>query len=244
MMITKESLVTFIRKYYLGVNESVKWEVKDNTLTVDFMTPTKDVVGRVKLEGVPLQDCSLAVYDTHKLMRLLSICEGEIKLDVESHGGQPFKMSIKDMNFDLSYSLADPFLIGKVNKVNIPEWHAELNLIEDDILFLLKAKNALPDIDNLIIRSTIDQQDKPACEFVFGDESGHNNKISYSVPGRIDDPNLNLPFNSDHLKMILHSNRKLGGGKMFISNLGLMKIEFGGEGTESEYFMVRKADNH
>ena len=46
-MISKLTLQSVISKYYLGLNESVKWVTKDNSLEIDFMTPTRDVIGSV-----------------------------------------------------------------------------------------------------------------------------------------------------------------------------------------------------
>lgn len=243
-MINKQTLVTLVNKYYLGVNESVKWVVKNNKLTIDFMTPTKDVIGKVELDNFPLENCSLAVYDTKKLLNLISICNGDIILELESHNDRHSKLILYDSNFTLNYALSDPFLINKVNTVNIPEWKVELDLEDEDITSLLKAKSALSEVDNLLIRSTLTKDKIKVCEFIFGDESGHNNKITYQIQGVINDMDMKLPFNSDHLKMILYSNKGMGGGKLYISSLGLMKLEFGGEGTTSEYYMVRKSESN
>ena len=47
-MITKNKLQSIISKYYLGGKvESVKWKVKDGKLNIDFMAPTKDMIGRL-----------------------------------------------------------------------------------------------------------------------------------------------------------------------------------------------------
>ena len=69
-MINKLTVQSIINKYYLGTNESVKWEVKDNFLNVDFMTPSKDVIGNVTCTNFQLEDCKLAIYDTKKLNSL------------------------------------------------------------------------------------------------------------------------------------------------------------------------------
>ena len=63
-MINKLKLQSIINKYYLGVNESVKWEIKDNSLTIDFMTPSKDVIGKLTCNDFELEDNKLAIYDT------------------------------------------------------------------------------------------------------------------------------------------------------------------------------------
>ena len=43
-MINKLTLQSIINKYYLGENESVKWNIKDKILTINFMSPNKEVI--------------------------------------------------------------------------------------------------------------------------------------------------------------------------------------------------------
>lgn len=63
-MINKAVVQSVINKYYLGLNESVKWVVNDNMLNIDFMTPTKDVIGSVTCNDFELENSQLAIYDT------------------------------------------------------------------------------------------------------------------------------------------------------------------------------------
>ena len=53
-----------INKYYLGEVESVKWIVKDKTLTVDFMSITKEVIGKITHSSFSMEDCELSIFDT------------------------------------------------------------------------------------------------------------------------------------------------------------------------------------
>ena len=47
-MIAKNTLQSIISKYYLGGKvESVKWNIEGGTLNIDFMAPTKDMIGMV-----------------------------------------------------------------------------------------------------------------------------------------------------------------------------------------------------
>jgi len=228
-MINKLTLQSIINKYYLGLNESVKWQINDNMLSIDFMTPTKDVIGNVVCNNFQLEDSSLAIYDTKKLQNLVSICNGDLLLELEKTNKVFTKLKISDMNFNLTYALSDPLLIGKVGTVNTPEWVVELNLTSEDIDNLIKAKSALAQIDNMLVTTTEDLDGNPVCEFVFGDESGHNNKITYQILGDIKSQDLKLPFNSDMFKTILQANKD-------------MQLEFNNEDIASEYFMVRKSE--
>jgi hypothetical protein len=241
-MINKLTLQSIINKYYLGLNESVKWDINNNMLNIDFMTPTKDVIGNVTCDGFQLEDSSLAIYDTKKLQNLVSICNGDLLLELEKTNKMFTKLRISDMNFNLTYALSDPLLIGKVGTVNTPEWIVELDLTPEDIDNLIKAKSALAQIDNMLVTTTEDLDGNAVCEFVFGDESGHNNKITYQILGDIKLQDLKLPFNSDMFKTILQANKDMEGGSLYISEMGLMKLEFNNGNIASEYFAVRKSE--
>ena len=82
-MINKSIIQSVINKYYLGLNESVKWNIQNNNLEIDFMTPTKDVIGSISCENFQLEDSKLAIYDTKKLQNLISICNGDLLLELE-----------------------------------------------------------------------------------------------------------------------------------------------------------------
>tara|TARA_R110000782_G_scaffold132759_2_gene224902 strand:- start:1340 stop:2074 length:735 start_codon:yes stop_codon:yes gene_type:complete len=241
-MISKQIIQSVIDKYYLGVNESVKWVVNDNHLSIDFMTPTKDVIGSVECDNFELENTKLAIYDTKKLQSLIGICSGDLLLELQKQKEIVIKLNISDMHFNLQYALSDPLLIGKVGNVNIPDWVVEIDLTLEDLTYLLKAKGALKDIDNMLVTTTTNLDGEPVCEFIFGDESGHNNKITYQLAGRVDEGNIKLPFNSDTFKMILQANKGMESGKLTISSMGLMGLEFKDQSITSKYYMVRKSD--
>jgi len=241
-MISKLTLQSIINKYYLGLNESVKWVVNNNMLNIDFMTPTKDVIGSVTCNDFQLENSQLAIYDTKKLSNLISICNGDLLLELEKTNKVFTKLKISDMNFNLNYALSDPLLIDKVGTVNVPDWVVELTLTSEDVENIIKAKSALPGVDNMLVTTTQDLDGEDVCEFVFGDESGHNNKITYQIQGDIKEQDMKLPFNSDMLKTVLQANKDMEGGSLYLSTMGLMKLEFNSDLIASEYFMVRRAE--
>ena len=241
-MINKLQLQSIIDKYYLGLNESVKWVIKDKKVSIDFMTPTKDVIGSVVCDNFSMEDGNLAIYDTKKLQNLISICNGDLLLELEKNNAIYTKLKISDLNFNLTYALSDPLLINKVGTVNVQDWVVELDLTSEDVTNLIKAKSALSLIDNMLITTTENLDSEKVVEFVFGDEAGHNNKITYQIQGRVEELNLQIPYNSDVFKTILQSNKDMDGGKLLLSSMGLLKLEFSKDGISSEYFMVRRAE--
>ena len=82
-MINKNIVQNVISKYYLGEIERVKWEIRDNHLTVNFVAPSRMVLGSVKCGDFPLEDADLAIYNTKKLSNLISICSGDLLLELE-----------------------------------------------------------------------------------------------------------------------------------------------------------------
>ena len=43
-------------------------------------------------------------------------------------------------------------------------------------------------------------------------------------------------------KTIIHSNKDMEGGKLYLSEMGLLNLKFQKDDISSEYFMVRKAE--
>ena len=242
-MINKLKLVSIINKYYLGTNESVKWDIKDNSLNIEFMTPSKDVIGNLTCNDFELEDSKLAIYDTKKLQNLISICSGDLLLEFEKTKEIYTKLNISDLNFNLSYALSDPLLINKVGNVTEAEWVVDLDLTSEDISNIIKAKSALAQVDNMLITTTTNLDEEDVIEIVFGDESGHNNKITYQISGDIKETDIKLPFNSDMFKTILYANKDMEGGKLLLSSMGLMKLSFELDGISSNYYMIRRAES-
>lgn len=242
-MINKLLIQSIISKYYLGENESVNWVIKDNTLRIDFMTINREVMGNITCRNFKLADSTLSIFDTKKLSNLLSITSGDLLLETEQYKGTTIKLNISDPHFNLTYALADPLLIGKVGTVNEPEWDAILPMVKEDVDNLVKAKSALADVDNMVVSTELDLNNDMMCKFTFGDEKGHNNKITYQLYGEIKNNQLKIPFNSTHFRNILNSNKDLKTGTMYLNNGGIMKLVFENEDTTCEYYVIRKAED-
>jgi hypothetical protein len=153
------------------------------------------------------------------------------------------KMHFADNAFNLTYALADPLLIGKVATVTEPEWDACLPLKKEHVDNLVKAKNALTGVGAMTVTVDTDLNGDDMCVFTFGDEQGHNNKITYQLYGTIKQEKVEIPFNSDMFRNILKENKDLESGSIWLSYQGLMKIEFKSDNTTSTYYMVRREES-
>ena len=239
-MINKSQLTSVISKYHLnGLNNQVKWRIKDNTLTI--YAGESGRVCRVVADNFPLEDAELGVFDTNKLSKLLSITNGDLMVSLEKMKAVYTKMHIQDSNFDLTYSLADILILGKNTWYEDPEeWDIDILLEPEDIDHLIKAKNALGDIDSMLINTSTDFDGNNICEFIFGDNTGFSNKITYQVNnGKIEKNDLSVPFNSDIFKDVLNNNKDMSICSLKLSDTGMLKIDFEGEDIKSEYFMAR-----
>ena len=239
-MISKSQLSSVISKYYLnGLNNQVKWRIKDNTLTIYAGEAGR--VCKVVAKNFPLEDAELGVFDTNKLNKLLSITNGDLIISLEKMKAIYTKMHIQDSNYNLTYSLADTLILGKNTWYEDPEdLDIDIILESEDVDALIKAKNALGDIDNMLITTTNDFDGNNICEFIFGDNTGFSNKITYQVNGgEIKDNTLSIPFNSDIFKDILNNNKDMDSCSLKLSSTGILKIEFESENIKSEYFVAR-----
>ncbi len=239
-MISKNQLSSVISKYYLnGLNNQVKWRIKDNTLTIYAGEAGR--VCKVVANNFPLEDAELGIFDTNKLNKLLSITSGELMVSLEKMKSVYTKMHLQDTNYDLTYSLADVLILGKNTWYDDPEeWDVDLALENEDVDALIKAKNALGEVDSMLITTTTDLDGTPICEFIFGDNTGFSNKITYQVrSGKIKNNGIEIPFNSDIFKDILNSNKDQDFCSLKLSKEGILKIEFESEDIKSEYFVAR-----
>ena len=239
-MISKSQLTSVISKYYLnGLNNQVKWRIKDKTLTIYAGEAGR--VCKVVLDNFQLEDAELGIFDTNKLNKLISITNGDLVITLEKLKAIYTKMHIADSNFDLTYSLADTLILGKNTWYDDPEdWSVEIELTPEDVDHLIKAKNALGDNNSMLINTTKDFDGNNVCEFLFGDNTGFSNKITYLIQnGTINDNSLSIPFDSDIFKDILNSNKDQYTCSLKLSNEGILKLLFGSDNIKSEYFVAR-----
>ena len=238
-MIEKSKLTNLIAKYNLSNrNESVKWRIADNTLTVYFGTVGQ--VGKVVLKNFDFEDGEIAIFNTSQLSKLLAITSGELMVTTEKQNKVYTKMYIADATFNLTYALADIMMIPKIKYYkDLDEYEVVLTLEKEEINHLIKAKNALLDSESMLITTTQDLDGQDVVEFVFGDNTGFSNKITYQLRGEISKSNMELPFNAVLFRDILKVNTDADKAILKVNQNGLLKLEFINDSIESEYFIAR-----
>ena len=132
----KQTLTSAVDKYYLnGTVEAVKWVVKDKVATIDFITPMKNLVGKVISPNFDLEDSEVGIYNTSQFYKLVKIMNDTVVLKLlKSERGTPLELTLADNQFDLNYYLSDLNLIETVPAINEPaDYDAELD-IDNDLL--------------------------------------------------------------------------------------------------------------
>lgn len=249
-MIAKNTLQSIISKYYLGGKvESVKWIVDDGKLHIDFMAPTKDMIGRLSCNNFPLsENGTLAIFNTSQLNRLLNVLAGDLILDAERTKSVLTKLTIQDTKASINYSLADPLMIQKVGEVDENmDWKVQATLENDDFHTFVKAASAIQGNEIVTLAATRDSIDTPIIKFVFGERMEFSNKVEFQINAQFSEnvrEDNKIPFNSEMLKEIFNANKSSDECHLSFVDDGLLRLIFisEDEGLETTYFVVRKAD--
>ena len=231
----KSHIVNNIEKYYLGgLSKSVLWEVADKKVTINFSTEAKNAVGTLSFD-LDLPDCTLAIYNTDALLRLINVTNEDIDIII-SEDNQ--KIKIQDNKFDLIYHLSEKDAIPTVPKVTETDYDFKFNVNDEFINKFLKAHNALEKTEEVTLNS-ISIKGDDVVEIVLGERSQHSHKIKFTEPAIFDTPSTLLPFPANVLREILAANKGTE-GTIYVSDKGLMKLEFNGNKNPSKYFVVRQ----
>jgi|694.fasta_scaffold121300_2 hypothetical protein len=238
----KQTLTSVIDKYHLnGIVESVKWNIKDKNITVDFITPMKNLVGKVTSPNFDLDDTDLGIYNTSQFNKLVKIMDNTVVLGLtKSPYGTPLELTLADNQYDLNYYLSDLMLIESVPAINEPaSYDAEANIDSDFISKFANAKKALGDVKQFTIKDELNSENMKDLVIVIGDGNGYANKIKFKTPCESMFGLNEIPFPADVMMELLKANEEADSGTIQISQEGLMKVSFKEESIESVYYLVR-----
>jgi hypothetical protein len=244
-MINKPELLSIISKYHLnGLNEAVRWEIKNNKLTIKFTAPDRSMIGVVTCDNFELEDSSIGISNTTQLNKLLAITNGYLKLEYFKQHKLITKLIVSDNQFTLNYALADTMIIPKAGEfVGDGVYNIEASLDNESINAIVKAKSALADTDTVVFKPFIGADNELQLEMLFGGNIEYSNKVSFYIP---DIKTNNLPpdfkshYNSELIKAIMYCNNDIAKGKMSINLDGIMKLSFDNDNIKSEYYLVAK----
>ena len=244
-MIPKFELQSIINKYYLnGLIEAVKWEIKNNKLTIKYSSPNKEMLGELTYDNINLPDSNIGINNTSQLLKLISITSGDVLLDFIKNGKVFSKLIISDNQFTVNYTLADILTVPKTGAyMGSEEYNLEADMDFDSINALIKAKSALAESTTVVLNPHENLDGDFQIDFMFGGDIEYANKVSYFLPNvrRKDTPfDFTIGFSSDVFKEILSANKDASKSKISVNLEGLMKLEFETTNTKSIYYIVKK----
>jgi len=244
-MIDKLTLTSTISKYYLnGMIEAVKWEIKDNKLTIKFTAPDKTMIGIVTYNGIDLEDSEIGISNTTQLNKLLGITNGYLNLEYIKQHKLNTKLIIADNQFTLNYALADTMIIPKAGEyVGNGVYNIEASLDNESINAIVKAKSALADTDTVVFKPFTNDDGDLQLEMLFGGNIEYSNKISFYLPDITTTdlpPDFKVHYNSNLIKEIMYCNKDVANGTMGINLDGVMRLAFDNGDMQSEYYIVAK----
>jgi hypothetical protein len=241
----KQTLTSAVDKYYLnGTVEAVKWIVKDKVATIDFITPMKNLVGKVISPNFDLEDSEVGIYNTSQFYKLVKIMNDTVVLKLnKSERGTPLELTLADNQYDLNYYLSDLNLIETVPSINEPaDYDAELDIDSDFINKFTSAKKALGDVKQFTAKCEVNDGTMDLL-IIIGEGNGYANKIKFKTKCEALFGLDEIPFPADVMMEVLKANEDATEGKLQISQEGLMKISFKEDGIESTYYLVRLSTN-
>lgn len=240
----KQLLTSIIEKYYLnGIHEKVKWTIKDKKIQILFTAATKDLAGSVEADDFDLEDCTLGIYDTNKLLKLIGITNQFLQLSIETKNGTSTKLNIADNEYDLTYHLADLRMMSTETMV-LDESQIDFNYsftINNEFIDRYnKAKKALGS-DEVKIQALFDDNGSKGIYFTLGGKTSHDDKISFQT--EVTEMPLASPeflYNAGYLFAIFNENKNTDGTGYFDEN-GILKLEFlSEENIKSTYYLPPK----
>jgi len=247
----KNIIESFIKKYYLNkIMESVRWTIKNNTLTVLTSTNNQILNATVELNNfTEIQDCEFGIHDTEKLLKLIGILGDEVKISpqkmiVESEDTLTERISsinLDDSNTSVKYVTADLTVIpkaGKLNASSLPEFNVEIVVDKEFIEKYSAMKSALSDTNAV----TFKNNDSNNVQMIFGFNGRGLNTTNVKFTPKTTESKGSLEktlhFDMNHMKEILSANKNSDETILKLSEAGLAQIVFKDGDITSTYYLV------
>jgi hypothetical protein len=234
-MIDKRKLVDTIEKYYLnGLTEAVKFNIKNNVLTIPFSTTNRNVEGKVTLP-IELPNAEFGIFETTPFLKLLHILDTNIEIQYQEKFSIVEKLLIEDNQYKMMFSVSDISLIPKTPNAIDVEYQLTYIMEHDFITRFIDCKKALgPDIKTFVL-----EPQQNTAKIILGDPSGYANKLEFEIPVTMNGfPFTSLLFPSDVLKEILSANKNFDTAEMKVDGEGLMSLYFTEDDITSQYYVL------
>ena len=231
----KQKLTGFVEKYSLGNTiESVPWSISNNTLTTNFVSEDRTLLGNVTLNSFDLDDAEVGIYNTTQLQKMISVLGSDIVVKLKKAEERAIAIDMTDGDVSLNFMLSDLDIIPKAPKLKtLPDTTVEIEMNNDFITKFVRAKNALSESDNFTVISN------NICQVILGESDTNTNKININVKTVVNNNLSAISFNANYLKEILAANRDHTTGKMEVCAGGLAILTFSNADYTSKYYLVQ-----
>jgi len=231
----KQKLTGFVEKYSLGNTiESVPWSIKKNTLSTDFVSDDRTLLGNVTLNSFEIDDAEIGIYNTTQLQKMISVLGSEVTVNLKKADKRAIAIDMTDGDVSLNYMLADLDIIPKAPKLKtLPDTTVVIKIDNDFITKFVRAKNALSESDNFTVISN------NITQIIIGESDSNTNKININVTTEVSNKMSAISFNANYLKEILAANRDHTDGKMEVCAGGLAILTFSNADYTSKYYLVQ-----
>ena len=237
----KKQLTSFIDKYHLAGNaNSVRLDVKDNTLSCNFTTDDHNVVGAVSMDDFNVRDITLGVYATSQLTKLLTALDNDVTMKVNDADGTAFSINLSDSTTTATFMLADLSVIRQVPAMKqLPDFNVKIKLTKDFADKFVKSKNAMPETENFAVESTA-----AGTNMILNYSTLNTNRITWPAILEKEASNLKATcFSANLFKEILVANKDAETGFIEVSSAGLARVSFTGKDYTSTYYLVQLQAN-
>jgi hypothetical protein len=235
----KSKLTRFISKYHLGgtVN-SVILNSKNNKLSTRFISGDKSLLGELSMENWDFEDSTLGVYDTEKLVKLLSVLDEDVSMSVVSTGEKSIQLKVSDSSTAVTYMLSDTTVINEPPDMKqIPEFQLNINLTSQFIKKFLAGDSALSESETFTVMS-----DGVDTNVVINYASVNTNRVNIPVTtSRVAGIN-NVSFKSKFFSEILRANGECTSASFEVAEDGLSRLKFKVDDYDVTYYVVAVQD--
>ena len=231
----KSKLDRFIQKYSLSGNvNSVKWKSDGNSLSTNFITPDKSLMGNVKLDDFIFESTELGIYTTDQLQKLLNVLGESIDLKVTKVDDKSISLNVKNGTASIDYNLSDLSVIPDTPKLKrIPEFETNIKLDSEFVNLFIKGKSALTDVETFTIL-----EKNGEVNVVIGYANTNTNRVNIPVSTTSNGLKGQISFNANLFRDMLSANKECTSAVLEVSNEGLARVNFKVDDYDSTYYIV------
>jgi len=241
--LSKSRMLSTINRYSLG-NEikRVKWKIEEGGLFTGFVSPDNSVFGVLKVQDFPIEDSTIGIFDTKRLKALVRILKDDFSVSLKKRGGEFRLMVLDDGEKTIHFELASLDVIPNTPQLkHLPDWQVETEITEDFIDDFRSAEGAINQ-DQFGVKTTAD-----GVNVVVGETSDGRSSNKVNIPVPVDDfepMSDSVVFRADLFAEILKANQDNVTGYWEISEEGLGRVSFEGEGWETTYYILSEQLDH